>query len=596
MLDRRGRVNPPRSLQHFNSATGYALSSVSLGSVSLTSGDGISLNGATVSTVDGGITFLANQDMDTSGAFRGIELVGGSTVTTTGTGDIVLTGRGGDDDGGTFGYGIRLFSASVVQSTSAAADAGTITLTGVGGAATNNNYGVSIEGATVESSVGTISITATGGNSPGAENRGFRVVTGGQVNSTNSASITVVGSSGGGGTIGIQISGGSINTVDGPIMLTGTTDVGAGLVVEGGGQVISTGSDAGATITLIGTSTGSSDGVRISGTTVSLSSVNGDIQITGSSLNEQGVEVSSSASIQTSGTADVTFTSSNAEISPNSSNAVVASAVNFEGILAPGAGTATDRVSVDGDVSFVSGSFSIDLNGLTPETQHDQLQVVGVGRTIDLNGVTLAVRLGGSYTPQGKDVLCIIDNVDSGSAITGTFAGLAEGAVLEADGYFFKVSYLGGDGNDVTLTAEYTTSASINASGDLVLTDVDGVDDALTIVRNGNSLEVTDSGKTLTTSIAGATGHGTSTLSIPLASITGTEVVFDAVEGDDRLTVDFSGGDLGRTLTYNGGSQTTGDTLSLVGSSFASSDSNASNANDGSVTVGSNVINYTGLE
>ncbi len=193
-------------------------------------------------------------------------------------------------------------------------------------------------------------------------------------------------------------------------------------------------------------------------------------------------------------------------------------------------------------------------------------------------------------------MLHIIDSLDSASSISGTFAGLPEGAVLQAGGDFFRVSCAGGTGNDVTLTVEYTTSASLDASGNLVIADVDGVDDALTIVKNGNNLEITDPGKTLTTSIPGATGHGTSTLTIPLASIGGTEVVFDAGDGDDRLTVDLSGGDLERTLTYNGGSQTTGDALSLVGGTFASSDYTASNANDGSVTVGSSVINYTGLE
>jgi uncharacterized repeat protein (TIGR01451 family) len=41
---------------------------------------------------------------------------------------------------------------------------------------------------------------------------------------------------------------------------------------------------------------------------------------------------------------------------------------------------------------------------------------------------------------------------DGGDAITGTFAGLAEGATTTISGQTFSVSYIGGTGNDVVLT------------------------------------------------------------------------------------------------------------------------------------------------
>ena len=50
-------------------------------------------------------------------------------------------------------------------------------------------------------------------------------------------------------------------------------------------------------------------------------------------------------------------------------------------------------------------------------------------------------------------VITVISN-DGPSPVAGTFAGLLEGAVVTtATGQLFRLSYVGGDGNDVTLTA-----------------------------------------------------------------------------------------------------------------------------------------------
>ena len=57
-----------------------------------------------------------------------------------------------------------------------------------------------------------------------------------------------------------------------------------------------------------------------------------------------------------------------------------------------------------------------------------------------------------SFTPTLGTTFTIINN-EGGSAVSGTFAGLAEGAVFAAGGQLYKISYVGGDGNDVTLTS-----------------------------------------------------------------------------------------------------------------------------------------------
>jgi hypothetical protein len=42
---------------------------------------------------------------------------------------------------------------------------------------------------------------------------------------------------------------------------------------------------------------------------------------------------------------------------------------------------------------------------------------------------------------------------DGTDAVVGTFAGLPEGKIFTANGQLWQISYVGGDGNDVTLQA-----------------------------------------------------------------------------------------------------------------------------------------------
>ncbi len=53
--------------------------------------------------------------------------------------------------------------------------------------------------------------------------------------------------------------------------------------------------------------------------------------------------------------------------------------------------------------------------------------------------------------PRPRTQLTVIDNT-SALPIAGTFANLAQGAILLVEGVKFQADYLGGDGNDLTLT------------------------------------------------------------------------------------------------------------------------------------------------
>jgi hypothetical protein len=113
------------------------------------------------------------------------------------------------------------------------------------------------------------------------------------------------------------------------------------------------------------------------------------------------------------------------------------------GEVAPGAGILT----VGGAVTFdLLTTFSVTLNGTDPASYSQ----VAAGGPIDLGGSTLSLVLG--YTPAVGDSFTLLTTSDP-SPITGTFSGLAEGAVFAQGGNLFQITYQGGpNGNSVVLT------------------------------------------------------------------------------------------------------------------------------------------------
>jgi uncharacterized repeat protein (TIGR01451 family) len=102
-----------------------------------------------------------------------------------------------------------------------------------------------------------------------------------------------------------------------------------------------------------------------------------------------------------------------------------------------------------GNVNWSSGapSFVVQVNGTTAGSGYDQLNVTG---TVSLTGASLSGTMG--FTPPTGATFVLINN-DGADAIVGTFAGLAEGATVTFSGQAFKISYVGGSGNDVVLSA-----------------------------------------------------------------------------------------------------------------------------------------------
>ena len=102
-------------------------------------------------------------------------------------------------------------------------------------------------------------------------------------------------------------------------------------------------------------------------------------------------------------------------------------------------------------------SLEIELGDGVPGTNYDQVNVTGtVTLAGDLDLLAFStITSGSSFT--------IINN-DGADAVTGTFAGLAEGSTVTSPIGEFTITYAGGDGNDVVLTASQNSFVVVNTN------------------------------------------------------------------------------------------------------------------------------------
>ncbi len=162
------------------------------------------------------------------------------------------------------------------------------------------------------------------------------------------------------------------------------------------------------------------------------------------------------------------------------------------GTTLTGSGSTTGTVSIssgatlspgDGAGSLATGrlglspgaTLTVDLNGLMAGVSFDQINVTG---TVSLDGATLSTSFG--FTSAANNCFQIISN-DGTDAVTGTFAGLAEGAEFISNGRTYKVSYVGGDGNDVTITDNTVVSSIDMTDADSLKSLSPGTTDQVTL-------------------------------------------------------------------------------------------------------------------
>ncbi len=148
---------------------------------------------------------------------------------------------------------------------------------------------------------------------------------------------------------------------------------------------------------------------------------------------------------------------------------------HLEARIAPASLDVGSGVIASGSVAFeMPDTFSVallaDNPAPPPASISGQLQVTG---SVTIDGANLDLTLG--HRPEDLDFFTIISNDDL-DPIVGHFAGLPQGTVFPVGDSFFKISYLGGDGNDVELTA-FAPDLEISSDGHTAtFTDVDGDD------------------------------------------------------------------------------------------------------------------------
>ncbi len=303
------------------------------------------------------------------------------------------------------------------------------------------------------------------------------------------------------------------------------------------------------------------------------------------------------SSISSSG--NVGITSGNGEIlDRGESPDITAGTLTLNGEAAPGLGT-FGTLEVSGDLDLDSNAqLTFEISGTTVGTNHDQVKVTGL---VTLSDATFNGALG--YAPNVGDQFIIIDNDGTDDDVVGVFTGLSEGTFLDLSysgtSYTFSITYEGGDGNDVVLTAEGVAETEItqDGSGNLIITDITSdSNDTLTITPGANATlgqdgyTISDPNHIIATDVPGAVRISKNEVFFAYSVLENidpnAEIRFNTGAGDDRLTVDLgtnAADVIHQKIVFNGG-ENSGDADELVV------------VNDGSTPLGTVTQTFTGAE
>ena len=110
------------------------------------------------------------------------------------------------------------------------------------------------------------------------------------------------------------------------------------------------------------------------------------------------------------------------------------------------------------DTLSLAGTYLFEIGGTDACSGYDQLKVLNASNTadavtIDDTSAVLTTSLYDSFAPKKGQTYVIIEQ-GGDKAVKGTFKDLPEGATFTQNGIVFKISYVGGTGNDVTLTVQ----------------------------------------------------------------------------------------------------------------------------------------------
>lgn len=416
--------------------------------------------GAVLEVEDGDLVLDADRAVGRNESYSGIEIVSG-TLRSSGSGNISLFGRGGDDLASAAHSGIVLRGDALIESLST----GTIFIDGTGGEGTDGNIGVLLDGpvttgpsAQVTSVSGNITITGQGGQGTDEANAGVVVRKGAVVTSTDSAEISITGYGGDGSVdnAGVWIDGpdSRVSSVDGAMTITGyggttsTSTNDTGVRVDHGGILETTGAATLAITGYGGNGVGGSNGVQVTGNGSTIRSTltgTGDISFVAYAGNNDsgagniGLVVDLGGSIESAATANIAI---EAYGNPGGTESI--------GVLVSGSNS---RISAtDGDL-HISGS--------------------GGGNATSTDNFGIQIEAGGVVVSAGTGLLTLEGYGGDGlSGNTGILVTGPGSRVEATDGALSVSGYAGFDG--VSYGIDVSNSAILKSAGSgsiSVLTD-----------------------------------------------------------------------------------------------------------------------------
>ena len=556
------------------------------GAVSITTTKNISLNtGASITTVDGGITLTANAAGTAPGTFVGIS-VNGASIESTGSGLVTLNARGG----GNLAPGVVLSNFADVTS-----DDGAISITGTGGLGNTNSasMGVRVVDSVVEST-GAATILITGNGTSGFEGANHHGI---QVTGTTAAITSITGNitldgdaqfGRGGNSFGVSIENGAGVTGTGAaeVDITGVNPLASGAGSDGNGIVISgtssrvTTSSGTLSLTGSGADQASSEGVVIT-SDGEVRSASGDITISGTVKNGGsnptgvGILYNSATPISTSGTINLIsgitrgarIALSNGSISGTAGVTLkAANAVPID--LGSAVDTATNKLELSDaelDLITTSGSIVIGSAGAGAVTfssaidlaNADTLEII-TGGTVNGDGISpaftdtnLAITAGlGVGTTSPLNIAVSNFEADGG---TGGI-NIANTGNVTVGGVSGGLTGLSATDSNISLTAasSITVTEAINSgTGNIILNATDDVTINTSVTVTGSGSIDIDAGRQISVNAGGAVASASGAITLD-ANASGTATgYFSGVFVANTATVSSTTGDI--TVTGRGG-------------------------------------------
>ncbi len=459
----------------------------------------------------------------------GVRVAGIGGLITSATGTVQVTGQAGNGNL-SFATGVWVDAGTITSGIGG----GSVTVSGLGASAPNGgNYGVYVTSVVAKTGLitsggGALQVIGQGGSGAAGANLGVFVATGGEITAPADNPLTITGTGGqgaNGSNMGVVIVG-RLNSVDQNVTVLGTGGEGTGSYGIGIDQATVTVGDIAnlrlqATSTVAGvvafvaghpststtishTGTGR---IEIAADTIlieSTATITNSLGIVSFSSTTPGRNINLGSNVDTAAN---TLEMSDAELDrvtantlqigdPNSGPIILSSpitrsaatiinvdsaaAINFTGGSLSSAGgnirlnAGTNIVPTTAGLDVGPGAsgilrfgigdrLTLNLGGPVVDSQYNQLNVAG---QVDLTAVQLVLT---GPMPALGDGFIIVSN-DGNDPVIGTFDGLPEGTMVDVNGMSKRLTYVGGDGNDVVLLAG-NSSPTIDPLSDIPLNE-----------------------------------------------------------------------------------------------------------------------------